>query len=336
MGDKSFSDRCLVTSYNNFISDHNSIVLRMGLIGNEFTADFKSKVNFDSESHMKGKFVEEECSETSSTCSDYSSSSLDSSLSSQNNAEIEVEAITSFSRKFRNIDMSSCWLNSCLQLVLIAMDHHPSPDFLTSELGLELRQLQTNNENVSLESTNVKHILVASEDTRIATLLSELVVEVNNPDEYDRRVKAINETRLDLISGQQCVRDFFICLKENVESWPDVFSCFGFQLTHTTNCIACNHTNQHETTQMCIELDVPPDNHELTQSIDDFLNTSSLVGMVCENQCQRFVQKEKSSILTSTAETEFLLVILNRVTETMDGYHLNPNRTISTQDVYIR
>ena len=87
---------------------------------------------------------------------------------------------------------------------------------------------------------------------------------------------------------------------------------------------------------MYIELDVPPDNCELTKSIDDSLNTSSLVGMVCEDQCQRLVEKEKSSILTNAEEAEFILVILNRFTQTMDGFALNPNRTISTQDVYIR
>ena len=173
--------------------------------------------------------------------------------------------------------MSSCWLNSCLQLVLAAIDYHPEPGFLTSELGLELRQLQINTENDSLDSTNVKHILVASEDIRIATKISQLDVEVDDPVEYERRIQAINKVRLNLISGQQCVRDFFICLKENVQSWPDVFSCFGFKVTHSTNCCACNQTNQHETLQMYIELDVPPDGCELTNSIDDYLNTSSLV-----------------------------------------------------------
>ena len=162
-------------------------------------------------------------------------------------------------------------------------------------------------------------------------------MEVNDPVEYARRVKAINKVRLNLISGQQCVRDFFICLNENVTSWPDVYSYFGFQVTHSTTCCACNQTNEHETTQMYVELDVPPDGCELTKSIDDYLNTSSLVGMVCEDQCnKRFVQKEKSSILTNTAETEFILVILSRVTQAMDGYHLNTNRTIATQDVCIR
>ena len=142
--------------------------------------------------------------------------------------------------------------------------------------------------------------------------------------------------RLNLISGQQCVRDFFLCLNENASSWPDIFSCFGFQLTHSTSCCACNHTNKHETTQMYIELEVPGDNCKLSDSIDDYLNTSSLVGMFCESKCQKIVEKEKTSIISSTAETEFLLVILSRAVQTRDGFQFNSNRTISTDDIYIR
>ena len=116
-----------------------------------------------------------------------------------------MEVDPSFSRKFRNIDMPSCWLNACLQLLLVALDHLPSLEFLTSELGAELRKLQMNVDNKSLNSTNVKHILVAAEDMRIATRISEVAAEENDPVELERRRKAILGLRLDLLQGQQCV-----------------------------------------------------------------------------------------------------------------------------------
>ena len=87
---------------------------------------------------------------------------------------------------------------------------------------------------------------------------------------------------------------------------------------------------------MYIEVDVPPDSCELSKSIDDYLNTSSLVDLRCDSICQRMVQKEKTSILTSNDEMNFLLVILSRAVATMDGYQFNSNRTLSTNDVYIR
>ena len=182
----------------------------------------------------------------------------------------------------------------------------------------------------------MKLILVAAEDVRIATRISEVAAEENDPAELERRRKRILNVRLDLIQGQQCVRDFFLCLQENYTNWPDVFSCFGFRITHTTTCCACNNTNSYETTQMYIELDVPPDSCELSRSIDEYLNTSSLVTLRCESICQRNVQKEKTSILTRTNETQFVLVILSRAVATVDGYQFNSNRTISANDVYIR
>ena len=39
-----------------------------------------------------------------------------------------------FRRKFDNRDMATCWLNSCLQLVLAAMDHNADQIIFNSEL----------------------------------------------------------------------------------------------------------------------------------------------------------------------------------------------------------
>ena len=159
-----------------------------------------------------------------------------------------------------------------------------------------LRKLQKNVDNESLNSTNVKHILVAAEDVTIAARISEVAAEENDPAEHERRRNAILNVRLDLIQGQQCVRDFFLCLQENLTNWPDVFSCFAFRIAHSTTCFGCNHTHVYETTQMYIEVDVPPDSCELSKSIDDYLNTSSLVDMRCDSICQRMVQKEKNKL----------------------------------------
>ena len=80
----------------------------------------------------------------------------------------------SFKRKFKNVDMATCWLNSCLQLLLTAIDDCVAQPVCTSELGRELIKLKLNDEDESLEPTIVKHIVVTAEDTRIALRLSEL------------------------------------------------------------------------------------------------------------------------------------------------------------------
>ena len=49
---KIFEKFCYVTSYHNFISDHKSIVFRLGDLGNNFSKDTLVKINFDSEAHL--------------------------------------------------------------------------------------------------------------------------------------------------------------------------------------------------------------------------------------------------------------------------------------------
>ena len=149
------------------------------------------------------------------------------------------------------------------------------------------------------------------------------------------QVEVVEKLRLDLLSGQQCVKDFFICLQENTLSWPDVSSILNFNVTESTECCACNSFTSSETTQLYVEIEVPPDNSHLNNSVEEIFNISELFAMNCEN-CKKLVQKEKRLQLTTASESEFITVILRRTVETLDGYELNKHRIISTDDVFIR
>ena len=240
-----------------------------------------------------------------------------------------------FGRMFSNLDQTTCWLNSCLQLILNAMDQSDEEKSWTSELGEELLRLQRS-KKYPLNATGVKHILVEAEDTRIATRISELAGEVHDPIELEARVANVESLRLNLISGQQCVRDFFLCLDQNVVNWPDVYSSFRFTITHSSECLACHHVHQFDTDQIYIELSVPEDGSSLNDCIEEYLCTSSLEGLNCENGCKKFNLFERKSNVTNTKETEFIIVILTRAVQTLDGYQLNTNRITATNDIYIR
>lgn len=190
--------------------------------------------------------------------------------------------------------------------------------------------------NRYIDSTNIKLILVTAEDTRIATRISELATEIYDPFQLEIRTQDVESMRLNLIAGQQCVRNFFLCLNENFVSWPDVYFLLVFKTTHSTSCSSCQHINQSETSQMYVELQVPLDNSNLNDLVEEYFNTSSSVGVFCENGCQSMVEAKKSSKVTRTAETEFITIILTRAIETLNGFQLNKNKVIPTNDILIR
>ena len=339
--DDDLRERSFVTSFHNFISDHKSITVRIGFEGSTFSKEFEIKRNFDKESHLKTKFREGNEDIDSSSSSSKGSFDKDFSETDYSSEEDVIEDNDStsvsqfFRRRFKNIDMSSCWLNSCLQLVLSALDHSITPPVLNSDLGNELQQLQINRTSFSLNPTMIKNTLVTTEDTRIALRLSELELEINDENELRHQVELVEKSRLDLLSGQQCVKDFFICFQTNTLSWPDVSSILNFNVTESTECCACNSFTSSETSQLYVEIEVPPDNSHLNESVEEFFNISELFAMNCEN-CKNLVQKDKRLTLTSASEAEFITVILRRAVETLDGYEFNKQRTIPTDDVFIR
>ena len=135
---------------------------------------------------------------------------------------------------------------------------------LNSELGNELIRLKNTISSAALDPTEVKNIIVATEDTRIATRLSEIAANIHDQQMQEHQTRAAEASRFDLISGQQCVRDFFLCLEANLENWPDVCSVFSFKMTHSLECLGCNRINKYDTQQMFIKIDVPPNISNLT------------------------------------------------------------------------
>ena len=143
LANKSLADKSYSTSFMNFISDHNSITVRVPLQQNKFSKMFEMKLNFDSESHLKPKVShgsdESICTRLSESSSeeirshDTSSNLIDTdseescSVNDSSNAD-DVNSVVSsdntilFHRKFKNVDKRTCWLNSCLQLILNALD----------------------------------------------------------------------------------------------------------------------------------------------------------------------------------------------------------------------
>ena len=320
-----------VTIYNNFISDHKSIISRIGFNGNKMKQNIKEWLTFDQDSHMKQK--------RSTKHKEQREEGGHYTKNQGGNQTVDQAKIRStFSRRFENPDMATCWLNSCLQLILTAIDYDEltAQLTLTSELGQELLKLHFKSGKEPLNPTVIKDIIVTAEDTRIATRLSELSYEVINQSLHDEQAARINNLRLDLRNGQQCVRDFFICLNENLVCWPDVFSTFSFNLTHSSECSICKHKNQYETNQLYVEMAVPPNKSVFKGYVEDFFHERSEFGSYCDEGCKALSVKNKWSSITTAEENKFFIVILTRGIETLDGYQLVRNEINSTESVQIR
>ena len=196
-------------------------------------------------------------------------------------------------------------------------------------------KLKNDENNDFLNPRTIKEILVTADDTRIGLRLSELASEIQNAEQLKKQSLAVTKTRLNLLSGQQCIRDLFICLEENVINWPDVYEYFCFILKHTSNCCKCNHMSESETSQLYIEIDVPLENGSMHNVVEEFFNISSLVGRLCEDGCQTFAETEKRSRIRLAKETEFFIVVLSRAIY-KNGIELSKTKLIATENVFIR
>ena len=86
---------------------------------------------------------------------------------------------------------------------------------------------------------------------------------------------------------------------------------------------------------MFVELQVPEENSNLNNCVEEYFNISSLVGKNCEEGCKNFVEAEKRTRLTRIVDTEFFIVVLTRGTQTLEGTVFNSNRTVATDDVVL-
>ena len=297
MVDQIFLKCIYVTGYHKFISDHKTIVFRFGGQLNSLTNEVLEKITLNAGSHIRGE------------------SDADH-LSNKQNKKKQRSDFTiqecKFRRRIENPDMANCWLNACLQLILTALDQTKSDLQFTSELGTELLHLMEIENNQSIDPTNVKQILVCAEDTRIALRKSEEMTKTQSKGELKKRLQNIERLHLNLNTGQQCVRDFFLCLHENVENWPDLYERFCLTTVNSTMCLTCKHKNESEQSQIYLEMEVPPDGSDMGEYVEEMINDSCIVQYHCQDGCQAHFQAEKRLMLKSANKSEFLIVLLRR------------------------
>ena len=194
---------------------------------------------------------------------------------------LENREVESFQRRIVNTDSTSCWLNCCIQLLLIAFDSKLPID-LNSNLGAQLKILHSIDDTVPLDPSPIRLLLTETDDLRIETEKNELKQVIKDPRELRKRLRDKENSKLNLGTGQQCARDCFVCLRENRESWPDVYSFLNYNVKDTTICRMCgNISSNEEREEIYTELICPSDGSQLGMSIEKYFNQGELVEYKC-------------------------------------------------------
>ena len=175
-----------------------------------------------------------------------------------------------------------------------------------------------------------------AENLRITIRRSEIMDTCHNQHDLKRQLENLNSLHLNLSTGQQCVRDFFVCLKENLENWPDVYEKFQFTSVNTTTCLKCKHKNSSEQNPIYLEMDVPPNGSKLSNFVEECMTESLIVEYHCQDGCNAYFQAENRRQLKSVNETQFLIVLLRRSIMTEIGPNIVKNKVSATHDLKIR
>ena len=225
-------------------------------------------------------------------------------------------------RYFSNPDRESCWMNSCLQVVLTALDHLNSPLQNGSPLYNYLLYLKDSERVMPLDPTEIKDLIYLQEKRRI---LEQKVSPIFRLFHF-AETTSTNEAELCLEvaekQGQQDCRDFFSCLLYNRVAWPDVVRPFQFSVEEFTVCSSCGFKSSSGTVENVsfLPLECPGHSTPLHELMSQKLNGHSFVqDWKCKDVCKRVTGGNHFNKVIDVSTTLFLTVIVNRLINLGNG-----------------
>ena len=325
------------TSFRNHTTDHYAPVIRIPVFGNNLTEAFLRDINFDQEhwsraSKRKGSHYgtnDENPEEKTKKTKENKTSTLKRNTTKETkNVEIKrtklFQMSQSIHRTFENPDFESCWINSCLQMILTSLDHSSSVEENGSPLWNQLILLKKKGKSSSLDPLPIRDIIINNEKERI---LRQNIAPLNRLFDLGS-VEVFQETSILMDPstirrlGQQDCKDFFICLSENREHWYDVYSLFMVESVSSTTCSYCNHVssqNHSLSLNPFFIFECPTENISMSSFLEKKLNSFELVpNWRDEDGCQRKVTGQNSIRITDMSRTQHLIFIIGRLIK-VDG-----------------
>ena len=227
-------------------------------------------------------------------------------------------------RTIVNEDSQTCWLNSCLQLVLTAFDHMENIAETGTVLWDHFIWMKEKDPSSALDPTSIKGIILQTERDRAVReniLHNRMLFDVGNlPLLYDDGGQSIQRI------GQQDCKDFFYCLNENQDVWPDVFSMFKVSTLERTQCVSCLHISQQEVSgdaSTFIQLDCPSQPVSMKHYTESKMNGyEQRTGWRDEDGCGVITVGKQSRRIANIEDTEFIIFILSRLMEIDNEKHI--------------
>ena len=244
-------------------------------------------------------------------------------------------------RTFRNTDMESCWLNSCMQLTLAALDHADVVSPNGSDLWKLLISYKSEDSEQILNPLNVRNLLIEKERERIAAnnILPEnrLFHFAGTHTKSLRQLKLLSESSR---IGQQDSKDFFFCIQENKSHWMDLFEFFGFSTVESTRCTYCDMVQGDfiPISRSFLQINPPSDNMKMSDFIAAHLNmTTNVTDWRHQDGCGRKGNGIHTFRIQNIDKVQFITVIVNRLSYDLQGVLTINNKKIEVEpDVTIR
>ena len=234
-----------------------------------------------------------------------------------------------------NKDATSCWLNTCLQTLIIAIKSCSNCPQFNSDLGVQLLYMQNSPVNQSLDPAVIRQLLSEADESRIESEVAEYTQEyAHDPRELRRRLRDLNALRLNLGVGQQCVRDFFLCMRENRLNWLDVYTFLNHNVVDSVLCTHCRRQSVGVTReQLYTEIDCPTDGSSLSTTVQQNFHTGEQIEYNCQEGCRTQSLSMKRTALQDVRNTNFLIIILRRTLSDQGRPIIVTNDVRSTDNV---
>ena len=202
-----------------------------------------------------------------------------------------------------------------------------------SEIGSTLWDsliwLKGKDASVALDPTDVKLVLVQTERERI---IRDNIAPHHMLFDLGNLPHVMDGSRQVSIQGigQQDCKDFFYCLHENRQAWPDVYHFFKVNTTGKTECVSCKNISQQEfggTEKPFISLPCPNKSVTMKQHIEEKMNKGELVhGWRDEEGCKEISEARNSQRISNIDDTEYVIFVLERLFRIGGNLHINKTK----------